>query len=99
MPIAAVAHQAGVPLTMETVQLDGPRAGLLPLQRTNEAFDLMHRGESIQTVVTLLGSQSRTRVRCSKRNMECGTKECIGHGVAVKVNGSAELTDPALVRA
>jgi hypothetical protein len=24
---AAVAHQAGAPLTMETVQLDGPRAG------------------------------------------------------------------------
>jgi S-(hydroxymethyl)glutathione dehydrogenase/alcohol dehydrogenase len=24
---AAVAHQAGAPLTIETVQLDGPRAG------------------------------------------------------------------------
>ena len=123
---AAVAHRAGAPLTIETVQLDGPKAGevlvevkatgichtdeftrsgadpeglfpailghegagivvdvgpgvtslkkgdhviplytpedgkiniddlithVLPLERINEGFDLMHRGESIRSVV------------------------------------------------
>jgi len=88
---AAVALEKGRPLTIETVELEGPKAGevlvelratgvchtdestrsgadpeglfpaivvddlithTLPLERINEAFDLMYAGQSIRTVVT-----------------------------------------------
>jgi len=55
---AAVAWKAGAPLTIEDVQLDGPRAGEVPLithklklEQINEGFELMKRGESIRSVV------------------------------------------------
>jgi hypothetical protein len=55
MPMLRSRFRRGVPLTMETGSSTAREPGLLPLQRINEAFDLMHRGESIRTVVTLLG--------------------------------------------
>jgi Zn-dependent alcohol dehydrogenase len=45
---AALCHRQ--PLVIETVDLDGPRAGTL--DRINDAFHLMHAGESIRCVVT-----------------------------------------------
>jgi Zn-dependent alcohol dehydrogenase len=56
---AAVAFEAGKKLSIETAQLDGPKEGddliththTLPLERINEGFDLMARGESIRSVV------------------------------------------------
>jgi Zn-dependent alcohol dehydrogenase len=81
---AAIAWKAGAPLTIEEVDLEGPRAGevlievkatgichtdyytlsgadpegiddlithRLPLERINEGFDLMKKGESIRSVV------------------------------------------------
>jgi S-(hydroxymethyl)glutathione dehydrogenase/alcohol dehydrogenase len=34
------------------IRIDEMITHVLPLERINEAFDLMHRGESIRTVVT-----------------------------------------------
>ena len=34
------------------IEIDPLITHVLPLERINEAFDLMHRGESIRTVVT-----------------------------------------------
>jgi S-(hydroxymethyl)glutathione dehydrogenase/alcohol dehydrogenase len=34
------------------IQIDPMITHVLPLERINEAFDLMHAGESIRTVVT-----------------------------------------------
>ncbi|HLS43146.1 MAG TPA: zinc-binding alcohol dehydrogenase [Paenalcaligenes sp.] len=51
---AAVACKAGVPLTIKEVELQGPHSsGALVrlLDRINEGFDLMKRGESIRSVV------------------------------------------------
>ncbi len=46
---AAIAYATGKPLEVVTVELGGPKA---PLEKINDAFDLMHRGESIRSVVT-----------------------------------------------
>ncbi|NUX54232.1 zinc-binding alcohol dehydrogenase [Paraburkholderia sp. JPY418] len=68
---AAIAWKAGAPLTIEKVDLEGPRASevlievkatgishtdysithRLPLERINEGFDLMKKGESIRSAV------------------------------------------------
>jgi Zn-dependent alcohol dehydrogenase len=50
---AAVAYASGKPLVVETVQLAGPKSGevLVELNDINKAFDLMHSGESIRSVV------------------------------------------------
>ena len=58
---AAVAWKAGAPLTIETVDLEGPRAGeiaiddlithRLKLDDINRGFELMKSGESIRSVV------------------------------------------------
>ncbi len=47
---AAVALEAGKPLWIETVDLEGPREGEV-LVEINNGFDLMHKGESIRSVV------------------------------------------------
>ena len=58
---AAVAWKAGAPLTIETVDVEGPRAGeiaiddlithRLKLDDINRGFELMKIGESIRSVV------------------------------------------------
>ena len=58
---AAVAWKAGAPLTIETVDLEGPRASeiaiddlithRLKLDDINRGFELMKSGESIRSVV------------------------------------------------
>jgi S-(hydroxymethyl)glutathione dehydrogenase / alcohol dehydrogenase len=47
---AAVAFEAGKPLEMTQVDLDGPKSGEVLIE-INRAFDLMHDGESIRSVV------------------------------------------------
>ncbi len=47
---AAVAYKAGAPLVIETVDLEGPKAGEV-LVEINRGFDLMRAGESIRSVV------------------------------------------------
>jgi len=50
---AAVAYAPGQPLAIESVDLDGPKAGevLVEIRATGDAFDLMHEGKSIRSVV------------------------------------------------
>ena len=54
---AAIAFAAGDALEIAEVDLEGPKAGevlithTMPLEDINQAFDLMHAGESIRSVV------------------------------------------------
>ncbi len=58
---AAVAWEAGKPLEIEMLDLEGPRAGdikidefityTMLLDDINRAFDLMHEGKSIRSVI------------------------------------------------
>ena len=60
---AAVAHSAGAPLSIETIDIKGPRymerkieidpliTRTLGVDRINEGLDLMHAGKSIRSVV------------------------------------------------
>jgi Zn-dependent alcohol dehydrogenase len=47
---AAIAFAAGKPLEIAEVDLEGPKAGEV-LVEINTAFDLMHEGKSIRSVV------------------------------------------------
>lgn len=56
---AAVAFEAGGPLKIETVELEGPKESsadhhithTMSLENINDGFELMHTGESIRSVV------------------------------------------------
>lgn len=57
---AAVAFEAGKPLSIEEVELQGPKAGgaggdqgdgKLPPAKINDAFTLMEEGKSIRSVI------------------------------------------------
>ena len=54
---AAVAVQAGKPLEVTTIQVEGPREGEVMIEMWatgvchTDAFDLMHEGKSIRSVI------------------------------------------------
>ena len=48
---AAVAFAAGPPLQIVEIDVEPFITHTLPLERINEAFDLMHAGTSIRTVI------------------------------------------------